>query len=156
MKLTTSRYRGCKGLGSNPTAQTKNFLLISVLVTGLSSLTSFFYFDILSRCWGSWPMATVLIRAFKGQCKLFLRTLALKNSSNTPQFNRLCVQPEMTPDKPYKPYNTYSKNKINRDGEPKYYLFYLSNNVVDHFSHNAFTTHRLPTPELSQFQRCGR
>ena len=42
----------------------------------------------------------------------------------------------MTPDKPHKPYNTNSKNTVNRDPEPENCLFDFDNNVVDRFSHS--------------------
>ena len=92
-----------------------------------------------------------MIWAQKRPRKLFFRTLIFQNTSNTPQFNRVCVQPKNTPYKTYDPCNTNSKNTVNDDSEPKNYLFYLVNEVMDYVSHSASVVQSSLKTEVLQF-----
>ena len=147
-------YWGFRGRGfESRRSDQKLFTNAIVIVQRPLLLSPFLRLDPFQLCLES-AVAAEVVGTQKRQRKLFFSTLIFQNTSNTPQFNRLCVQPKNAPDKPYDPRNTNSKNTLRDDSEPKNYLFYLGNEVIEHFNDSAFVVQGSLKTEVSQLQRC--
>jgi hypothetical protein len=65
--------------------------------------------------------------------------MVFENTPDTPQFNRMRIQTKVPPYESYQPNNTNAQRQINREFEPEDDLFDLRNNVINGFSHSAFS-----------------